>query len=119
MARQKVSMELDMNIDEIEDIFKRPVIVDPVRKRVYGMIIHKNLTPNRMGVINLCKLALVKDFGTAKASRYIQFRETNDARGIQYWLRYQIESTAYPDTYCLSVDAQKWFNRHPQEAPQG
>lgn len=119
MARQKVSMELDMDIGDIEDIFKRPVIIEPVERKVRGMLIHRSLTPNRMGVINLCKVALVREFGMTGASRYIHFRETSDERGIQYWLRYQIESTSYPDTYCLVVDAQKWFNRHPSPVPQG
>ena len=113
MTKIKVNQSLDMSIDEIEDIFNRPVIVEPVKKKVYGMFILKNLTRTHRDVLNLCKVALVREFGMAAASRYIRFREDSDERGHQYWLRYQIERTSYPDTYCLVVDAQKWYDRHP------
>ena len=119
MTRIKVSQELDMDIDAIEDIFKRPVIIEPVSNRVYGMLILKHLTRTHRDVINLCKVALVREFGTAAASRYIRFRETTDERDIQFWLKYQIERTSYPDTYCLIVAAQKWFDRHPSGDTQG
>lgn len=119
MTKIKVAQFVDMTIEDIEDIFNRPVIIEPVSKKVYGMLILKNLTRTHRDVINLCKVALVREFGTAEASRYIRFRETSDERDIQFWLKYQIERTSYPDTYCLVVDAQKWFDRHPSGGTQG
>jgi len=98
-------------IEDFEDFFRDSLPDEPAtsKKKPHYSILH-NLTPNRRAVINLCKEALVREFGTAEASRYITHREGTDERSVQYWLRYQIEKTPYPDTYCLVVDAQKWFD---------
>lgn len=110
MTRIKVDQPFDMGIDEIEDIFNRTVTHDaPAKPRAKQYTILKNLSPNRQAVINQCKAALVRQFGTKEAARYIRFREDSDPRGYQYWLKYQIERSAYPDDYCLLVAAQKWF----------
>jgi len=101
---------MNLSIDEIEDIFNRHVTpADPPKPRAKRYTILKNLSPNRQAVINQCKAALVRHFGTKEAARYIRFREGSDARGYQYWLKYQIERTPYMDDYCLLAAAQKWF----------
>jgi len=110
MTRIKVDQSFDMSIDEIEEVFNRTVTPSaPPKPRAKRYTILKNLSPNRQRVINQCKTALVKQFGMAEAARYIRFRETSDSRGYQYWLKYQIERSPYPDDYCLIVAAQKWF----------
>ncbi len=99
-----------MDIKEIEDIFNRHVAPSaPKKPRAKRYTILKNLSPNRQCVINQCKAALVRHFGTKEAARYIRHKESIDARGYQYWLKYQIERTPYIDDYCLLAAAQKWF----------
>lgn len=73
-----------------------------------GYLIVKNLSPNQARVINRCKAALVREFGTRIAADYIDYQETADPRDIQVWLKYQIESSAYPETYTLITSCQRW-----------
>jgi len=110
MTRIKVEQPFDMTVKEIEEVFNRTITPSaPKAPRAKRYTILKNLSPNRQRVINQCKTALVKQFGMAEAARYIRFREDSDPRGYQYWLKYQIERSPYPDDYCLLAAAQKWF----------
>jgi len=112
MARIKVTNQsFDMVIAEVEALFNRTLTSDdPPTPRKDRYTILPQLSPNRQRVINQCKVALVRQFGTKEAARYIRYREGSDARGYQYWLKYQIERSPYPDDYCLLVAAQKWFD---------
>lgn len=112
MSRIKVTgQSFEMSIEDVEEIFNRSIVTDaPPKPRGKQYTILRNLTPNRQSVINQCKAALVRQFGMAEAARYIRFKEDVDPRGYQFWLKYQIEHTPYPDDYCLLEAAQKWFN---------
>jgi len=112
VTRIKVTdQSFDMDIAKVEELFNRTIPTDdPPKPRAKRYTILKNLSPNRQAVINQCKAALVRQFGTKEAARYIRFRETSDGRGYQYWLKYQIERTPYMDDYCLLAAAQKWFD---------
>ena len=109
----KLEQEIEFSLDEIEYIFNRVVIPAKTKKQYKGYMIYVNLTPNKVSVINLCKNALVREFGAKEAARYIAHREGNDYRGLQFWLKYQIEKTAYADDWCLIRAAMKWFASHP------
>ena len=110
MTRIKVEQTLEMSTEDIEKMFSRPITPPTPTSRKPHYTIVANLTPNRASVINQCKAALVRQFGMEDSARYIAFRETTDPRGIQYWLKYQIERTPYADEYCLLAAAQKWLD---------
>ncbi len=107
-------LEFDMTAEEIEDIFNRPATpmkVQAMRHSTWR--IYKRLSRNQVRVISCCQRQLNYHFGRAEAQRYMDYKEIHDARGHQYWLRYQMERTPYVDDYCLLADAQRWLEKHP------
>ena len=108
----KFEMEVEFTEEEIMEVFNRPAPPTPAPKTQGYMILVK-LSPNQQTVINLCKAALVREFGIKDAARYINYREETDERSLQYWLQYQIERTSYPDTYTLCTACQRWLTANP------
>jgi hypothetical protein len=103
-----MQFEMEFTEEEILAVFNKPVPPTPSPKTQGHMIVVK-LSSNQQMVINLCKAALVREFGAAAAAKYIAYREESDERALQYWLQYQIERTAYPDTYTLCTACQRWL----------
>lgn len=110
-----MKFELEMTADEIENLFSRPAT--PIREQAMrhsSWRVYERLSKTQQRVIHCCERQLGEHFGKAEARRYGIHMETHDARGHQYWLRYQMERTPYVDDYCLLTDAQAWLEKHPQ-----
>lgn len=109
-------IEFDMTAEEIENIFNRPATpmkVQAMRHSTWR--IYKRLSDNQARVIRTCERRLIHHFGKAEAHRYMDYREAADTRGSQYWLRYQIERSAYTEDYSLLAHAQNWLKKNPMQ----
>jgi len=107
---------LEFTIDEVRDLTDRVLAdPDPVPPTPKGkMYVVKNVTGNQVKVISSAKARLVQELGRKRAGAYIAAMEASDNRGVQYWLRYQIERSAFPETYSLIQDALRWIALNPQ-----
>lgn len=109
----KLEIEFEMTVDEIESIFNRPA--QPIKRQAVThnvWRIYERLTDRQKHVIASCERKLSLCFGSSEARRYMVHIEAQDARGRQYWLRYQMERSWYVEDYSLLAHAQAWLETH-------